>query len=224
MSLSSWTANAALRRGQRNKERDLHFEQAIGENKGDCFPHITFEQLQVTALLLEEEDLTTIITRTPFSLALLMTAAKSFMCVQNFRFNIAIFVLFFFIFITVNLEFLPRHIFTSHCQIFILIVHSSSFRCPSFLLSLSTLQGRAPSRSGLPLKKKKKITNSPDAFTHFLRLFAFHVDGQLRFTGTVLDGNILIITINCRCSTLSSIISDSFESLLAAPTHKFHKS
>lgn len=114
--------------------------------------------LQVTALLLDEEDLTTIITRTPFSLALLLTAAKSCMCVQNFRFNIAIFVLFFFFF-----AYLSQLILSFFCNIFlllivkcfILIVHPSSFRCPSFLLSLSTLQGRAPSRSGLPLKKKK---------------------------------------------------------------------
>lgn len=69
-----------------------------------------------------------------------------------------------------------------------------------------------------PAQKKKK---SPD--THFLRLFAFHMDGQLHFTGIILDGNILIIPVNCQRSTLSSIISVSFEFLLAASVHKFLK-
>lgn len=36
MSLSSWKANAVFWMGQRNEERDLHFEQAAEKNKGDC--------------------------------------------------------------------------------------------------------------------------------------------------------------------------------------------
>lgn len=124
--------------------------------------------LQVTALLLDEEDLTTIITRTPFSLALLLTAAKSCMCVQNFRFNIAIFVLFFFV--TVNLEFLLQHIFTSHCQM--CYFNSSSFfiqvsLLPSFLWALS----RAGLRPGLGSRSKKK-KKSP---IHLTRSLTFSV-------------------------------------------------
>lgn len=114
-----------------------------------------------------------------------------------------------------------RHTFTYLNVIF--LFNSSSFFIQVSLLHTSSedsLPGRAPSSSGLPLKK---ITKSPDTFTHFLRLFAFHMDGQLHFTGIILDGNILIIPVNCQRSTLSSIISDSFEFLLAASMHKFHK-
>lgn len=113
--------------------------------------------------------------------------------------------------------------FISHGQIcFFLMVDPPSFGSPSFILGPSTLRGRAPSRSGLPLKNKNhQFTWRSLTFSVCL---LFHVDGQLCFTVTVLDGNILIIPVNCRCSTLSSIISDSFEFLLAALTHKFHKS
>lgn len=62
-----------------------------------------------------------------------------------------------------------------------------------------------------------EITKSPDTLTQFLRMFAFHMDDQ------ILDCNILIISVNCQRSTLSSIISGSFEFLLAASMHKFHK-
>lgn len=123
--------------------------------------------------------------------------------------------------ITVNLDFLQQHTFT-HLTVIFLFNSSSLFIQVSLLYSFSedALQGRAPSSSGLPLKK---ITKSPDTFTYFLRLFASHVDRQLHFTGIILDGNILIMPVNCQRSTLSSIISDSFEFLLAALTHKFHK-
>lgn len=127
--------------------------------------------LQVTALLLDEEDLTTIITRTPFSLALLLTAAKSCMCVQNFRFNIAIFVLFFFfcIFVTVDFEFLLQHIFTSHCQMFY-------FNSSSFFIQVSLLPsfsehspGQGSVQVWAPAQKKKK---SP---IHLTRSLTFSV-------------------------------------------------
>lgn len=113
-----------------------------------------------------------------------------------------------------------EHNFTYLSVIFLFNI-SSFFIHVSLLHASSedTLQGRAPSISGLLLKKIK----SPDTFTHFLRLFAFHMDGQLHFTGIILDGNILIIPVNCQRSTLSSIISDSFEFLLAASMHKFHR-
>lgn len=105
---------------------------------------------------------------------------------------------------------------------FYLTAHPSSFRSPSFTRPPRTLS-RAGLHPALGSCSKKKITKSPDTFAHFLRLFAFHMDGQLHFTGIILDGNILIIPVNCQCSTLSSIISDSFEFLLAASMHKFHK-
>lgn len=133
----------------------------------------------------------------------------------------AVFVLFVCVFMTVNLDLLLQHTFT-HLSVIFIFNSSSLFIQVSLLYSSceDALQGRAPSSSGLLLKN---ITKSPDTFTHFLRLFASHVDRQLHFKGIILDGNILIMPVNCQRSTLSSIISDSFEFLLAALTHKFHK-
>lgn len=104
----------------------------------------------------------------------------------------------------------------------------SFFRPPSFSSPPSCFLWRcSPGQRSVqlwaPAQKRKKKKKSPDTFTHFLRLFAFHMDGQLHFTGIILDGNILIIPVNCQRSTLSSIISVSFEFLLAASMHKFLK-
>lgn len=91
------------------------------------------------------------------------------------------------------------------------------------------LQGRAPSSSGLPLKEThqnhltRSLTFSVCLLFFFIFYFFFRTEGQLHFTGIILDGNVLIIPVNCQRSTLSSIISDSFEFLLAASVHKFHK-
>lgn len=102
---------------------------------------------------------------------------------------------------------------------------SSVFSPPSFE---DALQGRAPSSSGLPLKEthQNHLTRSLTfsvCLLFYLFIFFLRTDGQLHFTGIILDGNVLIIPVNCQRSTLSSIISDSFEFLLAAWVHKFHK-
>lgn len=83
------------------------------------------------------------------------------------------------------------------CSVTYLFNRSSFFIMVSFLHSFSV---NSPGQSSVQVwapAQKENITNSPDTFSHFLRLFAFHVDGQLRFTGGVLDGNTLIITVNC---------------------------
>lgn len=61
--------------GQRREERDLHFEQAVRENKGSC---VSFPPPLTSTLLLSEQDLTLIITIALLLVAtLIMTAVKS---------------------------------------------------------------------------------------------------------------------------------------------------
>lgn len=108
---------------------------------------------------------------------------------------------------------------------FLSVVHPSSVRLPLRTLSRAGLRPAPGSRS----KKLTKITwhvrsLSPSVCFFFLFfIYFFRTEGQLHFTGIILDGNVLIIPVNCQRSTLSSIISDSFEFLLAASVHKFHK-
>lgn len=72
--------------------------------------------------------------------------------------------------------------------------------------------------------EKEELQKSPDVFAHFLRLSAFHIDGQLHFTDITFGWQHSHYTRQLSAlSTLSSIISDSFEFLLAASMHKFHK-
>ena len=102
----------------------------------------------------------------------------------------------------------------------------------SSVFSPSSFWGHSPGQGSVQLRAptQRNSPESPDTFAHFLRLFSFFfffssTNGQLHssFTGIILDGNVLIIPVNCQRSTLLSIISDSFEFLLAALVHKFHK-
>lgn len=121
---------------------------------------------------------------------------------------------YFCISITDNLDFLQATI----TYLSVIFLFNSS---PFFIqVSLSWAgQGSVQLRAPAQKKSPNHLTRS----TRLLRLFAFRVDRQLHFTGIILDGNVLIIPVNCQRSTLSSIISDSFEFLLAASTHKFHR-
>lgn len=96
----------------------------------------------------------------------------------------------------------------------------------SFTPALETLSG-AELFPALGLRSKggkEELQKSPDVFAHFLRLFAFHIDGQLHFTDITFGWQHSHYTRQLSAlSTLSSIISDSFEFLLAASMHKFHK-
>lgn len=107
------------------------------------------------------------------------------------------------------------------------IQHPFSFSSPSFTPALETLS-RAGLFPALGLRskgeKKEELQKSPDVFAHFLRLFAFHIDSQLHFTDITFGWQHSHYTRQLSTlSTLSSIISDSFEFLLAASMHKFHK-
>lgn len=161
MSLSSWIENAPLRRGQRKEERDLHFEQAVGENKRRLY-HITLKQLEVSVPLLKEEDVTA--SKPVFFSTLL----KSFMWVQNCRFCDN----FFYTFITVFfgdssapyfLFLMVRFVFFNGWSAFIQfsLLHSRSEHSPR----QGSVQVWAPTQ-----KQKSPIHLT---FTHFLRLFAF---------------------------------------------------
>lgn len=188
------------------------------------FPlYITFKQLKFTALLLDWEDLIVNTNITLFSVAVLLI-------------------------IYVSPEFHIEHcwlLWYRPLLCYCLQIYHSSFglssaadldlsQCCEFIQQFVLLHSALPPSAflcghspGLGSDRlwapaQKTSPKSPDTFTHFLRLFAFHMDRQLHFTGIILDGNILIMPVNCQRSTLSSIISDSFEFLLAASTHKFH--
>lgn len=160
MSPSSWTANASLRQqGQRHEERDLHFERAVGENKGDCvFLTSLLSKLQVTWGRFDNYNNC----KTVFFL-LLKTAIRSFFQ-RGISDQILLFICTSFAYLLGNLRFF-HNIFWFYLSHIYLIDHPSSLWCPSFILSPWTLPGSPPSRSGLPLKKKISLIHLTHSLT-----------------------------------------------------------